>query len=343
MPIATVSWRSIIAGVVTVVAVSIIMVLLGIALGFTVIDPLSNDPLDGLGLTFGFWSVLSILVSLAAGGYIGGYFAGLHGCKHGFLVWATTLLIASLFSGIAVSSAMKAIGSTVATVGSGAATVVSAAGGGIANLASGAIDSIQENVDLNFDPSGLRDDVTSVLRDTGVETPQPEYLSQVMRDARSDLRTTANQLMVHADNYESIITAFLDRQRERLANITEDIDRETAVTTLMERRDMSRADAEQAVDNAVSAYNTAVARVRDSVDEARQRVEDAKVHIDAAVQNARVKADQIAGTMAKTSLASAIALIIGAVVCCLAGWYGAGHAFRSNAIQITREETIVKP
>ncbi len=343
MPIATVSWRSIIAGVVTVIAVSIIMALLGIALGFTVIDPLSNDPLDGLGLTFGFWSVLSILVSLALGGYIGGYFAGMHGCKHGFMVWATTLLIASLFSGLAVSSAIKAIGSTVATVGSGAATVVSTAGGGIANLASGAIDSIQENIDLNFDPIELRQDVASVLRDTGVETLQPEYLGQVMLDARSDLRTTVNQLMIHADNYEGIITAFLEKQKERLANITGEIDRETAVTTLMQRRDMSRSDAEQAVDNAVSAYNTAVLRIQDSVNEAQQKVEDAKVHIDAAVQNARVKADRLAGTMAKTSLASAVALIIGAVVCCLAGWYGAGHAFRFNAIQITREKTIVKP
>ena len=52
---AKVSWRNVIAGVFTTFAVSIVLALLGLALGFTVIDPLSRDPLSGLGTAFGAW------------------------------------------------------------------------------------------------------------------------------------------------------------------------------------------------------------------------------------------------------------------------------------------------
>ena len=80
------SWRYVFAGVVAALAVSIIMAVLGVALGFTVIEPMSNDPFDGLGMAFGFWSILSVILSLAAGGFVAGRFAGERGCEHGLMV-----------------------------------------------------------------------------------------------------------------------------------------------------------------------------------------------------------------------------------------------------------------
>ena len=80
-----VSWRSVIAGVVTVCAVSTLFGVLGVALGFTVIEPTSNDPMSGLGLAFGLWSALTLVVSFAAGGFMAGFFSGGRGCEQGFL------------------------------------------------------------------------------------------------------------------------------------------------------------------------------------------------------------------------------------------------------------------
>ncbi len=121
---AFISWQSIIAGAVTALAVSIVMGILGVALGFTVVKPSKDEPTSGLGVAFGVWGVISVIVSLAAGGYVAGVFAGTAGAVHGFMVWATVLLAGLFVGGAAISGAVRTIGSAVKTVGSGAASVV---------------------------------------------------------------------------------------------------------------------------------------------------------------------------------------------------------------------------
>ena len=66
--ISRVSWKSIFAGALTAVAIGIVLALLGVALGFTVVDPLDASPFSGVGLTFGIWTLISGVVSLVAGG-----------------------------------------------------------------------------------------------------------------------------------------------------------------------------------------------------------------------------------------------------------------------------------
>ena len=73
------SWSSILAGVVTALAISIVMSIIGVSLGFKVVDPKSSDPASGLGKTFGIWSAISVIVSMAAGGFISGLFSAQRG------------------------------------------------------------------------------------------------------------------------------------------------------------------------------------------------------------------------------------------------------------------------
>ena len=338
----TISWRSIIAGVVTTLAVSIIMALLGVALGFTVINPMSDSPLSGLGTAFGVWSILSVLVSLAAGGYVAGMFSGIRGAEHGFMTWATVLLVGTIFSGLAIGGAVKTVGSVAAGVGSGVATVATGVGQGVSSLAAGAINGIQENVDLDFNADEIRGDVVAVLRDTGVQTLQPEYLRQQMAGARSDLRNALTELRLDSDNYDGIMTAFLDKQKARLDNITQNVDRETAVTTLMNNRNMSRAEAEETVDNALSVYNTAVAKAQDALTEAGRQVDDAKAHLAILADRAKISANEMASTAAKSAVAAAVALLLGAVVCCFAGIFGSRH-FPRDTILIEEQRDIEIP
>lgn len=316
------SWRGVIAGVVTALAVSVVMALLGVALGFVVVDPMSNDPLAGLGLTFGIWSVVSILLSLAAGGYVAGRIAPARGAEHGFMVWATVLVVGTLFSGLAVGTAVKSVGAVAGGVGSGVIQAAGSIGGGVADLAGNAIDAVHDNVYLDYEPSEIRDNVAAVLRDTGIPTLQPEYLRDQMREARSDFRTALNQISMNTDDFDQAIGTFLDRQKTRIDDLASTVDRDAAVTALASRRNISRSEAEGAVDGALVVYRRASEQAQNALSEARLQFEEARAHLAALAHQARVEADAFASAVARSAVLAALAIIIGAVVSSLTGLYG---------------------
>ena len=327
----SVSWRSIFAGVITALAISIVLAVLGMALGFTVFEPTSDEPLSGMGIAFGIWSFISVVLSLGAGGYIAGFFSGAKGLVHGFLVWATVLIVATFFSAMAISTAVRTVGSAVQTVASGAAGVASSVGSGIADITGEAVSSLQESVSLDdIDPQAFNNRVTSVLRDTEVETLQPEYLRGQMREARSDLRNMLNQLRLNSSNHDQIINDFLDKQQNRLEAITQDVDRNAAVNALVRNSGMTRPEAEDAVDNAIATYNRAVADAKTAITEARQQIEDTRVYLQNAAEQARVKAEELSNAAARSALIAALALILGAVVSGLAGRWGIKHSLSCN-------------
>ncbi|USS96548.1 hypothetical protein M5J15_06780 [Serratia symbiotica] len=77
----------------TVLAVLLLLSTLGTSLGFSIVDPTSDDPVNGAGTTVVVWSAVSIIISLAAGVFIAGRLAANDGLIHGFLVWASSLII----------------------------------------------------------------------------------------------------------------------------------------------------------------------------------------------------------------------------------------------------------
>ncbi|MCC8194627.1 MAG: YrzE family protein, partial [Deltaproteobacteria bacterium] len=264
-----VSWRSIIAGALTTIAVSIVMALLGVALGFTVVNPLDNDPMAGIGIAFGIWSLLSVVVSLGAGGFVAGFFAGNRGCLHGFLVWAAVLVLGVLFSSIAAGMTLKAVGEVV---GSGAAGVASSITDQAGKLTSKGVDRLSRSIQYPADRQDPR--ALSVLRDTGVEQLQPSFWMGQMRDARQDLRGTVSRLSANTDNYDTVIGDFLNRQKERLDAIQKrSVDREAALQGLMQTRGISRDEAERLLEPALRMYNERLDRAESMLNEAQSHVE----------------------------------------------------------------------
>ena len=319
------SWGSIFAGAFSAMGVWIVMFLLGVALGFKMIKPREERPLSGLAATFSGWSFFSVLVSMAAGGFVAGLSAGHHGFEHGFVVWALVLWVSMIFWMIAMASAARMAGSALKSLGTGAAGAASSMGKGVMNAASHAFSDLRENVRLDFDTDKLNDHVMDILRDTGAETLQPEYLHQQMREARSDLRELIHQLSMNPSDMEKFLSQFVDKEKERLESLTKDIDRETAVHTLMTHRNIPQDEAEKMVDDAVSAYRHAVGKAKESLSEARTQVEDARRHVKEMSDRAREKADDVSSAAAKGALAAAVALILAALVSMGAGWCGARY------------------
>src|SRR6185437_4727972 len=128
-----VSWAAIFAGAFGAVAVSIILIELGLGLGFSSTSawPNSGATLGTLGVMGGVWLILTQWIASGIGGYIAGRvrtkWTGLHtdevffrDTAHGFLVWALASVLVAAVATSAISSAVSTAGSAVSTVASGA-------------------------------------------------------------------------------------------------------------------------------------------------------------------------------------------------------------------------------
>lgn len=100
------SWGAIFAGAVTFFAVMLVFALISAALGLS----------DASGTAVGIWSVVAVLLALAAAGYIAGALAVRGGFLHGLVTWATSLVGIVLLVGWLGSGVVSAIGGAAGTV-----------------------------------------------------------------------------------------------------------------------------------------------------------------------------------------------------------------------------------
>jgi len=126
--ISRISWGAIIAGTLTAITVAFLLNILGLGIGLTTIDPMTEaNPMDGLGTGTIVWWGISNLAALFMGGMVAGRMSGLpansDGGLHGFLAWALYLIlsiylvtstIGGIFNGMA-SAASSVFSDSTAT------------------------------------------------------------------------------------------------------------------------------------------------------------------------------------------------------------------------------------
>ena len=116
--VSRVSWGAILAGTLTALAVVSMLNLLGLGIGFSTIDPMTeNDPLNGLGTGTLIWLGLSNLAALFVGGMVAGRMSGYpsksDGGLHGFLSWALFALVSFFLITSAVGTMVNGLSSAV--------------------------------------------------------------------------------------------------------------------------------------------------------------------------------------------------------------------------------------
>jgi hypothetical protein len=128
-----VSWSAVVAGTLTALAVSIILIALGSGIGFTMASPFAYSPSAGTLTVLGaVWLVFAQAVGYAIGGFVAGRLRTNPSVVHssevkfrdganGLVVWAIGVVLSSLL----LVGAATAIGKTTADV----ATTAAAAGG----------------------------------------------------------------------------------------------------------------------------------------------------------------------------------------------------------------------
>ena len=236
-----VSWGAVFGGVAVAIAVQITLALLGIGVGLQSIDPASEAGAGagGLGLGAAIWSVVTILVAMAAGGWIAGRLAGVPrrvaGGLHGLIVWSlgtlALLYVASSLVGALLGGAFSALGAVARTAGRG--------------VTAAAPDLSAQDMRGRVDWSAIRQEAMDVLRQTRDPRLQPGALAaegqQALQGARQDVA-------------EAEFGAALDRLFNRAANVASEVDKRDVANVLAARTGMSQSEAMSRVEQWESKY-----------------------------------------------------------------------------------------
>lgn len=119
--ISRISWGAILAGTLTAITVGFLLNLLGLGIGLTTIDPMTEaQPLDGLGTGTIIWWGISNLAALFIGGMVAGRMAGLptnsDGGLHGFLAWALYLIVSFYLVTSTIGGVFNGVASTASSI-----------------------------------------------------------------------------------------------------------------------------------------------------------------------------------------------------------------------------------
>lgn len=319
-----ISWGSIIAGIFTVMAVSLLLSLLGTSLGMAMISPKSDDIVNGADTTALIWTLVSLLISLACGAFITGRLAGVDGIIHGFLVWSTSLIIAAVLGfaaiGGIISMAGSAIGSVASFTGNVASSAAQAGGKGLSSLT----DNVFNQLSINTDVDEINTDqkITNALKKSHIETLQPDYLKSQLQAAKDDTAGAIKEIAVSPEQSDTIIAQLLENLKQRSQKIATSIDKKQVTEALTANDLMDSQQARQAADNFIAARDKTINQVTQRLDKLEQDIRAAKANYAEMKQQAKEKADAAVKAMARIAFWSFVGLLIGAIISSVCGFWG---------------------
>ncbi len=322
-----VSWGSVLGGVVTVLAVSILLSVLGSSIGLFMFDPFADNPVSGIGTTVGIGTAVALIVSMVAGGFVAGKLAGMDGLIHGFLVWGTTLIVGVFFCVLltvgAAKFTMNALGAASSVAGGVISGTGSIVGGGVSALSDQAKElfgGIDFKVDLK--DGELPKDIRAALVKSKVKELQPDYLQKQLEGVKADFGKSVKKAVASPEDADEIFKGFLVRLKEQTNNLAKSIDRNDLAKVLSNNTDMSKTEADKAIKQYTEIMHKATTEADKQIRNLEQNLDKAVQEWQDVKQKALEAADKAADAAARSALISFFAILIGAVLCSLAGAYG---------------------
>lgn len=307
-----VSWGAIFAGAIVAVALTALLTLLGLGIGFGSLDPAEGDTLGNVPRnTLLWWAVISI-VATGVGGFVAGRLAGiprgLTGALHGLAVWSVATLLTLWLATTAVGMILGAASSVVTTTARVASGVVSTAGGAIID-AGGAVT-----------PSGSA--VQEALRERGVTQQRIQREAQeILGEAgigQSDLQaaqraagSAAENIVMRPESAGSEINQLIDRMFTGPDAVIAPEERQALVNQLVQRTGMSQQEAEAVATRWQNQASAAAERVQTVGGSTLNQAGETAVQ---ASDDALNVLSQVAWGMFLISLAGLVAAVMGAAL-----------------------------
>lgn len=316
------SWGSIFAGVVTFIALFMTFSLIGSAIGFGMVEPTSNNPLDGVGTGLMIWTVVTLILSLFGAGFVSGVAARRVGLVHGFLTWATSMIVTIVMLSYLTIGAFSVVGSLLGNIASAVGSGVENVASGTADVASKAFDEITGNMG-DIDTDQLQTDVRDVLKDTDVPELQPNYLQDQVFDATRDITDAGKKIATDPNKADEIIDDLSTKLQDRATKISDSVDEDAISNAVAKNTDLNQQEAQEATQNIVNGLQKASDEAQQQIETAQQNLEQAKQDIDQAVKDARKKADEVSDATAKASIWGFVAMVLGLALTSIGGMVGA--------------------
>lgn len=324
-----ISWGGVLAGTLTTLTVLILLSLLGLGIGMTTIDPMSEqDPLSGLGTGTIIWWVVSNLVAIFIGGMVAARSSGLpsntDGAMHGFLSWGLSLLISVLL-----------VTSTFGSILGGAGTIISSIFG------DSTAENIAEQIDMSQKDGQKATDLTlqSVkselfqLINTGqkyniIPDGTASEARQELGEAQSESRQALRQLEIDdvIENFINDVKVDLDRNGDldiRVEGNKDYVNKEEITKYLTNNTDLSKQE-----------INGVITKWERKINEAVEAVKKQYAEVKADVQEVTEEATDAAG---KYGIIAFVILALGA----LAGFFGGATASPHYTVSEEHREDLL--
>ena len=246
-----ISWQAIFGGLIMAMAVEILLTVLGVSIGATAINPLTQQtPGQGIGMVAAASWILISVISLFVGGWVAGRMSGLgrssEGAIHGLVTWGTATLITVYLLSSAVGSVLGGAGKLLSQILPMAGQFISSG-----SVSQGGMGLTMNNL-MNSGWNSIREEAQDISQKnaatpTGRTTETP-----------SGQNPTSTQLV-----------AALDRMFSQGENINPN-DREAVVNILVTQDNMNRDDANQTVDRWIQTYQQSKSQIKQGAREAGQ-------------------------------------------------------------------------
>lgn len=319
------SWASIFAGAVTAAAVFTVLSLLTAALGFGLFSAQSTNPFDGVGTGTGIWTVITLLISFCAGGFVAGYSARSTGLLHGAITWAVTILLLFTLIFNAVSSALGFAGNVVGKAASTAGNAVSDVAGGISNVAGDAANAGLEKAGESIsgvDTEELQANLEKYLSDTEVEELQPEYIEGQLQASRDEITQAVKDVALNPDNSDKIINDLKESLSSRAETIANAADKDAIDEAVAKNSDLTEEEAAQVSENIYQGIQEASKSAEESLNKASDEISKLSSEADAKVEDAKEGADKAANKASAGSVLVFVGLVLALVISAYAGRLG---------------------
>ncbi|WBU55699.1 hypothetical protein [Paracoccus sediminicola] len=273
-----VSWAGIFAGAVVGIAVVATLTLLGMSIGFGVIDPtLEENPLAGVGTGSAIWAALTMIAGLFVGGFVAARLAGqpnpitavLHGATVWSLVTVAIIWLASTAIGGLVGGSLSAISSGASAAGSAVASATQFAGQQIGRIDISMPNQLPDGIEQRLEqrdltPEDLRREFNNAIAESALGQ---EDLNQLRENAAE----TAREVAQNPGNAGAIVQDFIENLTGSGEEVVvSDEERQQIVDRLVRRTGITRAEAANMIDEAQARFNEARGQIVSSLEEARE-------------------------------------------------------------------------
>lgn len=322
-----VSWGSVFGGVMTVLAISVLLSILNSSIGLFMFDPLSEHPASGIGTAVGIGSAIILVFGMATGGFVAGKLAGMDGMIHGFLVWATTLIVAVVLGVFLAAGAAKmtanALGAISSVTGSALSGAGNTVGSGISALSEEA-EVVFGKVDFNatLKEENIPQNIRAALVKSNVKELQPDYLKKQLEEVKDDLSKSVKTIVASPQEADEAVNGFLERLKQRVENLSQNIDRNDLAKAIANNANMSKQEADKTVEQYMNLIDNARMEVGKQIDNLEVNLQKAVQEWKEIKHKTLVAADKATDAAARSALISFFALLFGAILCCTAGAYG---------------------